>query len=75
MSKPNLMKDYQRVRNTLLLARQTCFKLQITITKDQLGLFMRFKYGNEVKDKRKMGGWAHLGTKRNECVAIDLRDE
>ena len=57
------MKDaiFQRVRNKLLLACQTYFKLQIPLTKDQLRLYMRLKHSNEVKGKRKRGGWAQIG--------------
>ena len=38
---------YQRVRNKILLAHQIRFKLRITLTNDQLGLFKWFK----VKEK------------------------
>ena len=71
------MKDtvYQRVWNKLLLAHQNRFELRITLTKDQLGLFKRFKYGNEVKEQRKKDGWAHLGIKGKACITIDSRDE
>ena len=77
MSKINLMKHiiYQRVRNKLLLAYQTRFKLRITLTNDQLELFNRFNNGNEVEGKLKKGGYINLGNKRKACVIIDSRDE
>ena len=44
---------YQRVESKLSFDHHTRFKLQITLTKDQLRLFKRFNHGSEVEEKGK----------------------
>ena len=56
-----------------MLAHRNRFELRITLTKDPLGLFERLKY--EVKEKRRVDGWTHLGIKGKACIMIDSRDE